>query len=324
MNINVLSDGKKNIIKALVFIVIIMLVISVMHSSAHASWKEDEDGKRYELDDGENAIGFQEIDGFMYYFNEDGYLQTGKIYIEEQEAYYYADKNGVIQIGVIDTDDAFYITDDRGVIQTGFVEVEGKVYYFNKRAEQLFGWFEIDEDWYYAGEDGEIKTGFITVDGYRYYLEEDGKRVSDAVMDIDGVTYIFSSDGSVDENATLLYPVYQYISNRRAELGLPDIIIDTRLQACALIRATSLKDGFKGNGDSVEAMLGNRGIKGSGGYDFSYGGIADYSIDRLITDMSIDDRFRAAILDKDINISGIGIYTEGGINYFDIILVARE
>ena len=163
----------------------------------------------------------------------------------------------------------------------------------------------------------------ITVNGYRYYLEEDGKRVSDTVMEIDGTTYIFSSDGSVDENATLLYPVYQYISQKRSELGLPDIIMDTRLQSCALIRAVGLKEGF--NDDvNVESMLSNRGVKSSGGYEFFYGGMADYTIDRLINDLTIDDRFRRAILDETVNISGIGIFSEDNVNYFDIIMVSGE
>ena len=319
------KNHKKKICAAAIICLVISVAIPASYNSrVYASWKEDDDGTYYELEDGENAVGFHEIDGYMYYFNDDGYLQTGKIYIEDEDAYYYADKKGVIQIGDIDTNDAFYFTDEKGVIKTGFVEHDGRTYYYNKRAEQLFGWFEIDGDWYYTGEDGELRTGFITVDEHRYYLEADGKRVSNATMEIDGTTYIFSSDGSVDENATLLYPVYLYVANQRKELGLSDVLMDTKLQACALYRATLLKDGFGNNNINTETLLSNRGVKSSGGYEFSYGGTENYGIDQLIAGFAIDDRFKTAIMDSSVNFVGIGVYTEEGINYFDIIFVSEE
>ena len=43
----------------------------------------------------------------------------------------------------------------------------------------------------------------------RYYLGEDGIRVSNAVMEIEGITYIFNQDGSVDENATAFISAFE-------------------------------------------------------------------------------------------------------------------
>ena len=277
--------------------VVIIAAIFISDMPAAAAWKEDENGRRYISDEGENAIGFEEIDGYKYYFDDEGYMKTGKIYIESDDAYYYADEKGIIQIGVIDDEDRFYITDDNGKIRVGFVEYDGKTYYFNKRAEQLFGWFMLDDDWYYADDSGEIRTGFVTVDGYRYYLDRDGKRVSDTVMEIDGVTYIFSADGSVDEDATTLYPVYSYIYKGRTALSLDDILMDNKLQACAKLRAEALVSGFTDDSENiVETMIKNRGIKSLGGYEFAYGGIDAYEINSILTDMERDDRFRSAFV----------------------------
>ncbi len=312
-------------LKLLVILIIIGVLSFFTNNQVDASWKEDDDGMRYELDDGEDAVGFQEIDDKLYYFDEDGYMQIGKIYIASDDAYYYADKKGIIQIGVIDTDDVFYITDESGKIKTGFVEYDGHIYYYNARAERAIGWFEVDDDWYYTDKNGAINTGFVTINDARYYFGEDGKRVSDTVMDIDGTTYIFSSDGSVDENATMLYPVYQYISQTRANLGLSEVLIDTKIQTCALLRAQGLVEGYANSSQQdVENMIKNRGVKSLGGYEFAYGGISDYGIDLLISNLQQDDRFQSALRDSTVNNVGIGIYSEDSVNYFDIILVSEN
>ena len=320
---NIYITPKYVLITVSIFVILLLFILININNNALAAWREDDKGKTYVLDDGKEAVGFQDIDGQRYYFDKDGYLQTGKIYIEEEDVYYYADENGVIQVGKINNDKAFFLTDDNGVIQTGFVEIDGNKYYFNKRAEQLFGWFKLEDDWYYAGNDGIIQTGLVTIDDKRYYLGEDGKRVSDTVMEIDGTTYIFSADGSVDENATMLYPVYQFISKLRSDNGLSDIVMDTKVSACAMVRASGLVNSFSEENGMLENMLKNRGIKSSGGYEFSYGGTDGYNIDNLIYNISIDDRFLTAMHDKKINTSGIGMHTEENKMYFDIIFVAK-
>lgn len=318
----------KNVVLMLSFFLIALVIffygIVVINNNVLAAWKEDEKGKSYILENGEDAVGFETIDDKKYYFDEEGYLKTGKIYIENEDAYYYADEDGVILTGVIKNDKVFYVADDNGKIQVGFVEYDGKRYYFNKRAEQLFGWFEIDEDWYYADKDGIVKTGMITVDEKRYYLDAEGKRVKDTVMEIDGVTYIFSADGSVDENATMLYPVYSFISQYRTSNGLTDILMNKKVAACAAVRAAELVNGYGDNGNGLELMLQNRGIKCMGGYEFSYGGTEGYGIDQLIENIKIDDRFISALKDSNNNISGIGMHVEENKTYFDIIIIAEQ
>ncbi len=327
INIENMNKNKKMAAYVGVFLAFFVCVFFFLCSGykVSASWKEDDNGKRYIMKDGKEATGFSEIDDNTYYFDAEGYLQTGKIHIEDEDVYYYADENGVIQKGIISDGSAFFITDEQGIIQTGFVEAEGKKYYFNTRAEQLFGWFKLGEDWYYADNEGVIRTGFVTIDGYRYYLDPEGKRVSDTVMEIDGTTYIFTADGSVDENATMLYPVYHYFSENRAEKGMADVLLDQKLQACAMIRAAGLVSGFNDNSeDELVRLIKNRGIKSLGGYEFSYGGIQNYSIEQLMTDMKNDDRFKAALNDADMNCVGIGMHNEDDILYFDIIMVAKN
>lgn len=293
-----------------------------------ASWVEEPEGIRYEQENGEYAVGFADIDGKRYYFDGEGYLVTGKFQVKDGDtkSYYYADQDGVVQIGIIRTKKELYKTDETGKILTGFVEIEGERYYFNDKAELVRGWFKLDVDWYYANEDGIIMTGFLELDGYRYYLNPDGTRVSDITMVIEGVTYVFNRDGSIDENATLLYPVIEYLNAVRMDNGKEVFMLNTRVQACAVLRAAGLVEGYRVTEDRAEPLenlLANRGVMCAGGYEFSYGGIKDYGIENMIEDMRRDMNLQQ-VLKEDLSEAGLGFYKQDGIYYFDVILIRAQ
>ncbi|MCR5702089.1 MAG: hypothetical protein K6G76_08095 [Lachnospiraceae bacterium] len=309
------------IIFSVVFIAVIGIFFSI-NNSVRAYWDEDENGRRYTNEDGEYSIGFTDIDECLYYFDEDGYLKTGKFYVEDKDAYYYADENGVIQIGVIDTEDVFFITEDDGRIKTGLVDYEGVKYYFNTNAEYVVGWYKNGDDWFYGGEKGRVVIGFETINGYRYYFDENGARVHDTIMTIDDTTYIFNSDGSIDENATMLYPVFVYINDYRKEHGLSEISLDTKVSACAVLRASSLVNGFADDGD-VKRLIQDCGIKCEKGYEFSYGGQPDYSIDMLTGHIKLDNNFIGVLNREDINCVGLGSYMIDNVYYYDILFIQK-
>lgn len=304
----------------------LLLVISgtfAFYQITEASWVDGDNGKQYELEDGSLAVGFQAIKGKDYYFDKDGYLVTGKFYDETQDAYYYADENGVIQVGVISDGEHFYITDANGKLKTGFVDYDQQRYYFNSKANLVTGWFELDDNWYYADAEGRVQTGFVEQDGKRFYLLQDGTRVRDRIREVEGGMYVFRADGSVDEMATALYPVYQYMNNVRADAGLQELSINDKIQACAVNRAGQLKDGYGWSEDSVNVLnrqLRNRGVLCEGGEEFAYGGMQTMDMNTLITILEKDTQFKACITDKAVTQAGIGIYEENGISYYDIIV----
>lgn len=318
--------NKRNILMIILAFLGTVTVLSVVFTKQQtfASWIEEEEGKRYETEDGETVIGFSEIDGKRYYFDENGYLLTGKFYVKEEDSYYYANKKGVVQAGIVETKRGFYILDDSGKIQTGFVEYANNRYYFNKKAELETGWFKIDGNWYYADDTGIVMTGFLTLDGYRYYLGADGIRVSDTVMEIDGITYIFNKDGSIDENATTLYPVYQYLNQVRTANGSTAIEWNPKVQACAILRASGLTEGYsaaEGTDSAVETLLKNRGVMSNGGYEFSYGGTEGYGIEQLLNDIRKDMNIDEVLKDESITGVGLGLYEKDNIFYYDIIFI---
>lgn len=292
-----------------------------------AYWIEEENGKKYSMDNGNFAVGFMNIDEKYYYFDAEGYLITGKFYVEDTDAYYFADEDGAILYGAIEKDGQFYIADEDGKLKRGFVEYDNNRYYFDAATNLVTDWFKIDGNWYYADNKGIIMTGFLTIDGYRYYLNADGTRVSDTVLEIDGITYIFNSDGSIDENATTLYPVYQYLAKKREEYGLSEILMNSKVQACAILRAADLKNGYKveeGVTVSVSDLLKNHGVSAVSGFEISYGGIEDYGTERFIQDMEKDFNLHKILKDDAVLEVGIGVYVKDNISYYDVIFVSKE
>lgn len=325
---------RKQTLKDKIILTIIIVCIAIVgftmifKQRSFASWKEGETGIQYEDENGELVKGFYNLDENLYFFDENGYLVTGKFFCEDNQKYYYADDSGVVQTGIIKLKDKFYIADDSGVIQTGFVEYENQRYFFDGAANMVRGWFKSEGNWYYANEEGIIMTGFISNEGYRYYLNPDGTRVSDTIMEIDGQTYVFNKDGSIDENATTMYPVYQYLLDKHLSFeGNAPIEMNLKVQACAILRASDLRNGYissQEENSALQNLLKNRGVKCAGGYEFSYGGVADYGIERLIADMEKDYNLQQILLNPFISGVGLGLHSVDNFFYYDIIFICNE
>lgn len=318
-------NNKKKILSIFVGLLTISFIcVFLFNSISYASWVEEEDGIKYIQEDGQYAVGFVDIDGQRYYFDSDGHLVYGKFYVEDEDCYYYSNEEGIVQYGAIQTEQDFYIADNTGRLATGFVEFDGYRYYFNQICQLVVGWFKHEDNWYYSDSTGKIMTGFVTVDGYRYYLNPDGSRIKDTIFDIDGITYIFNADGSVDENATALYPVFQQINSIRAQKDLPALVLNDKVQACAIVRAAELENGF--SVDSIipmEQLLANRGVQAEGGYEFAYGGVEGYDIEQLILNMKKDVNFMKVLSDKNITEVGLGVHQKDNIFYYDIIFITK-
>ncbi len=308
----------------IILFAVVLAEVCFSDNSSYATWIQEDDKIKYLQEDGQYAVGFLEIEEIKYYFDSDGDLVTGKFYVEEEDAYYYADTTGAVQYGVIRTEDDFFMTDEEGRLLTGFAEYDGKRYFFNEVGEAVVGWFKNEDHWYYADHSGVIMTGFITVDGYRYYLNADGTRVSDAVLESEGITYIINKDGTIDENATTLYPVFQSMNQIRVKHQCPELLLNNKVQACAILRASELTEGFAVESmDKLEQLLANRGISCDYGYEFSYGGIENYDINRLIQDIQKDRNILTVLTEHDISEVGLGMHVENNISYYDIIFIAK-
>lgn len=106
-------------------------------------WEESESGRRLRDGSGGYAVDFTYMGGNGYWFDENGYLQTG--WIDSPAGWLYADENGVLQ--------------------TGLVQVDGEYYYLGEDYILDTGWISFPEGYRYAGEDGALVQNQL-VDGH--------------------------------------------------------------------------------------------------------------------------------------------------------------
>ena len=138
-------------------------------------WKQENNGWRYQYTSGEFAINkWEYIDGFWYFFDGNGYRQTGFVEIA----------------GII------YHFDSDGKMSIGWEKINGKYYYFSSSGAQQTGWVKPYDTWYYLNQDGVMQTGWLRFTDVTYYLDESGALV-EGWRWIDGKCYYFKSGGSM-------------------------------------------------------------------------------------------------------------------------------
>ena len=190
----------------------------VVNSWYQLDW---EDTQRYFGEGGREAIGFAEIDGTLYYFEEYSGLSEGGVYYDDDGNMYIVDKNGVAtlaeaQDGWVETEDGnkSYLIDGEAV-RDKVMEIDGDYYGFNEnglmRRDEVFR-LSIEEygeeNVYCAGADGKLIANAWYEEEFtdyhdevytdRYYFGEDRKAVK-GVHEIDGNLYCFD-----DYNGILL------------------------------------------------------------------------------------------------------------------------
>ncbi|HGK8585530.1 TPA: N-acetylmuramoyl-L-alanine amidase family protein [Streptococcus pneumoniae] len=179
------------------------------HKSSYGNWW-------YQAPDstGEYAVGWNEIKGEWYYFNQTGILLQNQwkkwnnrwFYLTDSGVaaknwkkiagiWYYFNKENQMEIGWIQDKEQWYYLDVDGSMKTGWLQYKGQWYYFAPSGEMKTGWVKDKEAWYYMDSTGIMKTGEIEVAGHHYYLEESGamkqgwhKKAND--------WYFYKTDGS--------------------------------------------------------------------------------------------------------------------------------
>ena len=111
-------------------------------------WNETHD--MYTKEDGSFAIGWQEIDQEMYYFNESGILQCDQ-WINDR----YVDSNGLWQQNRwVNNGKWLYRYGDGTYASNKFEVINGSTYYFDADGYMVTGWSTIESNWYYFNASG--------------------------------------------------------------------------------------------------------------------------------------------------------------------------
>ena len=145
-------------------------------------WNETHD--MYTKEDGSFALGWQEIDQEMYYFNESGILQCdqwidnhyvgfdGKMAKNQWIQDRYVDDNGLWQQNRwVNNGKWSYRYGDGTYAQNKFEVINGSTYYFDADGYMVTGWSTIESNWYYFNASGCMVTNAWVGN---YYLESDG------------------------------------------------------------------------------------------------------------------------------------------------------
>lgn len=179
------------------------------HKSAYGNWW-------YQAPDstGEYAVGWNEIEGEWYYFNQMGILLQNQwkkwnnrwFYLTDSGTaaknwkkidgiWYYFNKENQMEIGWVNTGGQSYYLSNDGSMKTGWLQYKGQWYYFAQSGEMKTGWVKDKETWYYMDSTGIMKTGEIEVAGQHYYLEDSGA-MKQGWLKKANAWYFYKEDGS--------------------------------------------------------------------------------------------------------------------------------
>lgn len=179
------------------------------HKSAYGNWW-------YQAPDstGEYAVGWNEIEGEWYYFNQRGILLYNQwkkwnnrwFYLTDSGVaaknwkkiagiWYYFNKENQMETGWIQDKEQWYYLNADGSMKTDWLQYKGQWYYFAQSGEMKTGWVKDKETWYYMDSTGIMKTGEIEVAGHHYYLEDSGA-MKQGWLKKANAWYFYKADGS--------------------------------------------------------------------------------------------------------------------------------
>ena len=179
-------------------------------------WIEDGGNSYYLNSIGEMQTGWLFYKNEWYFLDSHGVMRTG--WIEDNDKRYFLRENATMATGWIISEDKWYYLKSSGVMKTGWLYYNKKWYYLNSDGVMKTGWIKIEDEWYYLNFDGSMKSGewlyskdnwyylnyignmrcgWLYKDDKYYYFNEDGTMRTSSKT-IDGYTYEFNEDGSVN------------------------------------------------------------------------------------------------------------------------------
>ena len=217
---------------------ICFMMLSFIPQVSAKGWYTDENQNTYYYDESNQLVtGKQTIDGYEYYFHDNGVMQKGFIWLDGK-LYLYGRSSGQLQKrGFYTIDNSTYYTDyttgevaigkktingydyyfhEDGVMQKGFIWLDGKLYLYGRSSGQLQkrGFYTIDNSTYYTDyTTGEVAIGKKTINGYEYYFHEDGV-MQKGFLELDGKLYLYGrSSGQLQKRGFYTIDSHTYYTD---------------------------------------------------------------------------------------------------------------
>ena len=181
-------------------------------------WQQDDTGWYY-LKNDQRLTGLRTINNAKYYFDTDGYRQTGIVKLD-QKAYFFNPGTGRLCTGIkglsrlADTNDFYYFLKqkDGSVAVNQWITHKGKKYYAGSDGKLLFGTVRVksklyhltpdgmmtdygrssyNNKYYYATAKGPLKTGMQNINGKLYYFSTSNGMRQTGLIKVGKRTYYF-------------------------------------------------------------------------------------------------------------------------------------
>lgn len=161
------------------------------------SWKEDQNGWRYQKDDLTYQVGdwFQDNNGVWYHFDENGYMQTNWVQINGNW-YYFTDTGAMLTDTT--TPDGYQVDSTGAMVSKAGSNIEA-------------GWRNDDKGWWYQLSNGDyVKNKWKTINGKKYYFDETGYMAT-GFNTIEGQDYYFDQSGALVKKNFVLDDTRYYV-----------------------------------------------------------------------------------------------------------------
>ena len=154
------------------------------------------------------------IDGFWYYFDENGQFVAGR-WINHHNADYYYDDQGHMYYGwKQEGDKNYYLNKGNGKKVIGEKKIDGFWYYFNENGEMATGWSQHNDHMYYYQANGQMTYGEAKIDGHWYYFKENTGVMATGWSKHNGHTYYYQSNGQMTYGEKKISGYWYYFKNK--------------------------------------------------------------------------------------------------------------
>ena len=134
--------------------------------------------------DGKRVKGLYEYEGAIYFFNDQGFMQTG--WVELDDGWYFFGEDGKMVTGWLQIGNVWYYLEPKTgrMVDDGLHTIGKSTYYFYDWGGMASDWWYRAEDgWYFFGGSGAIKSAqWLEWKGNWYYLTESGKMAADTTV----------------------------------------------------------------------------------------------------------------------------------------------
>lgn len=180
------------------------------------------------------TIGWKEIEGLWYYFNEAGIKLTGWQLINYN----------------------WYHLDKHGIMEKGWIKDDGNKYYLNNEGIMATDKKYIEDNWYFFGTTGVLQTGIYGYKGKDYYSTKDGIMVANQWINTRTNKYYVKADSSLATGNAIIDNIMEkfdsngrYIESTKMEDHLFIKYLSVGNADCAFIKLPSGETALIDTGD---------------------------------------------------------------------------